>query len=322
MAQEPEHGAIVWRNGELIPWEKATIHVMSHVVNYGSSVFEGIRCYNTKRGPGIFRLPEHIERLINSARIYRMPIPYSSEEFVEACRQLVSVNEYKECYLRPIMFRGYGHFGVNPFPAPVDTYVCAWQWGKYLGPEAIEQGVDVCVSSWTRIAPNTMPMMAKAGANYMNSQLIKMEAKVNGFVEGIALDSQGYISEGSGENIFLVKNGTVMTPPLYSTILPGITRDTVIKICNSLSIPVVERAIPREMLYIADEVFFTGTAAEITPIRSVDKVTVGAGRRGPVTELVQKQFFDIVNGDVEDRFGWLTPVDASKAAIQTEPQHV
>lgn len=322
MAQEPEHGAYVWRNGELIPWEKATIHVMSHVVNYGSSVFEGIRCYNTKRGPGIFRLPEHIERLINSARIYRMPIPYSGEEFIEACRQLVSANEYKECYLRPLMFRGYGHFGVNPFPAPVDAYVCAWQWGKYLGPEAIEQGVDVCVSSWTRIAPNTMPMMAKAGANYMNSQLIKMEAKVNGFVEGIALDSQGYISEGSGENIFLVKNGTVMTPPLYSTILPGITRDTVIRICDSLSIPVVERAIPREMLYIADEVFFTGTAAEITPIRSVDKVTVGAGRRGPVTELIQKQFFDIVSGEVEDRFGWLTPVDSSKAAIQTEPQRV
>lgn len=322
MAQEPEHGAYVWRNGEVIPWEKATIHVMSHVVNYGSSVFEGIRCYNTKRGPGIFRLPEHIERLINSARIYRMPVPYSADEFIEVCKQLVTANEYQECYLRPLIFRGYGQFGVNPFPAPVDTYICVWPWGKYLGPEAIEQGVDVCVSSWTRIAPNTMPMMAKAGANYMNSQLIKMEAKVNGFVEGIALDSQGYISEGSGENIFLVKNGTVMTPPLYSTILPGITRDTVIKICESLSIPVLERAIPREMLYIADEVFFTGTAAEITPIRSVDKVTVGAGRRGPITELIQKNFFEIVNGDVEDRFGWLTPVESPKAAIQTEPQRV
>lgn len=319
MAQEPEHGAYVWRNGELIPWEQATIHVMSHVVNYGSSVFEGVRCYNTKRGPGIFRLPEHIERLINSARIYRMPIPYSAEEIIDACKQLVSANQYKECYLRPLMFRGYGHFGVNPFPAPVDTYVCAWQWGKYLGPEAIEEGVDVCVSSWTRIAPNTMPSMAKAGANYMNSQLIKMEAKVNGFVEGIALDAQGYISEGSGENIFLVKNGTVMTPPLYSTILPGITRDTVIKICENLAIPVVERAIPREMLYIADEVFFTGTAAEITPIRSVDKVTVGAGRRGPVTELVQKQFFDVVSGEAEDNFGWLTPVESPRAATQTEP---
>ncbi|HXG64041.1 MAG TPA: branched-chain amino acid transaminase [Blastocatellia bacterium] len=315
--KEPEHGAFVWHNGELIPWENATIHVMSHVVNYGSSVFEGIRCYHTKRGPGIFRLVEHIERLINSARIYRMPVPYSADDFIEACKQVVQANDYKECYLRPLVFRGYGHFGVDPFPAPMEVFVCAWQWGRYLGPEAIEQGVDVCVSSWTRIAPNTMPSMAKAGANYMNSQLIKMEAKVNGYVEGIALDAQGYISEGSGENIFLVKNGTVMTPPLYSTILPGITRDTIIKLCESMGIPVLERAIPREMLYVADEVFFTGTAAEITPIRSVDKVTVGAGRRGPVTERLQKVFFDIITGEVEDTFGWLTPVEAREAAIQS-----
>ena len=322
MMNGPEHGAFVWRNGELIPWEEATVHVMSHVINYGSSIFEGIRCYNTKRGSAIFRLDEHIERLYNSARIYRMPISYSEDEIRQVCKQIVLANDYKECYLRPLIFRGYGHFGVNPFPAPVEAFVCAWPWGKYLGEEALEQGVDVCVSSWTRIAPNTLPSMAKAGANYMNSQLIKMEAKVNDYVEGIALDPQGYISEGSGENIFLVRKGTVFTPPIYSTILPGITRDSIIKICKSLGIPVIQRALPREMLYISDEVFFTGTAAEITPIRSVDKVTVGEGRRGPITETIQKVFFDIINGETEDQFGWLTPVESPKAVSQHESQLV
>ena len=320
MINNPEHGAYVWHNGRIIRWEDATIHVMSHVVNYGSSIFEGIRCYDTKRGSAIFRLDAHIDRFVNSCHIYRMQIPYSADEIMAACRQVVVDNEYKHCYLRPIVIRGYGTFGVDPFPAPIETYICAWQWGKYLGAEALEQGVDVCVSSWTRIAPNTLPSMAKAGANYMNSQLIKMEAKVNGYVEGIALDPQGYISEGSGENVFLVKNGTVMTPPLYSTILPGITRDSVIKICERLGIPVVERAIPREMLYIADEVFFTGTAAEITPIRSVDKVVVGKGRRGPVCEEIQRQFFGIITGESDDMYGWLTPVEAPKAAAQHEPQ--
>ena len=320
MATEQEHGAFVWRNGEVVPWEDATIHVMSHVINYGSSVFEGIRCYDTKRGSAIFRLDAHIERLFNSAHIYRMQIGHSVGEISEACRQIVTANSYKECYLRPLVMRGYGSFGVDPFPCPIETYICAWQWGKYLGAEALEQGVEVCVSSWTRIAPNTLPSMAKAGANYMNSQLIKMEAKLNGYVEGIALDPQGYISEGSGENIFLIKDGTVMTPPLYSTILPGITRDSIIKICERLRIPVLERAIPREMLYIADEVFFTGTAAEITPIRSVDKVIVGAGRRGPITTEIQKQFFDIITGESEDEFGWLTPIEEPKAAAQIEPQ--
>jgi branched-chain amino acid aminotransferase len=330
MVKEQEHGAIVWHNGELVPWEDATIHVMTHVVNYGSSVFEGIRCYNTKRGPGIFRLSSHIERLLNSAHIYRMEVPYGFDDLVEASRQLVRANEYEECYLRPLIFRGYGTFGVDPFPCPIETYICTWQWGRYLGPEALEQGVDVCVSSWTRIAPNTLPSMAKAGANYMNSQLIKMEAKINGYVEGIALDPEGYISEGSGENIFLIKNGVVMTPPLYSTVLPGITRDSVIKICESMGIPVLERAIPREMLYIADEVFFTGTAAEITPIRSVDKVKVGAGKRGELTTEIQKRFFDIITGEVEDEFGWFTwvgspevrspKVGPTKAASQAEPQ--
>jgi branched-chain amino acid aminotransferase len=317
---EQEHGAFVWRNGEIVPWQQATIHVMSHVVNYGSSVFEGIRCYETRQGSAIFRLDEHIERLMNSAHIYRMPVGYEKEDIKEACKQIVTANNFTACYLRPLIFRGYGHFGVDPFPAPVDVYICAWVWGKYLGAEAIEQGVDVCVSSWTRIAPNTMPSMAKAGANYMNSQLIKMEAKVNGFAEGIALDAQGCISEGSGENLFLVKDGAVYTPPLYSTILPGITRDSVIKICESFGIPVVERAIPREMIYISDEAFFTGTAAEITPIRSVDRIQVGAGRRGPVTEQIQKRFFDIIKGEREDEFGWLTAVEAPKVAIQAEPQ--
>jgi branched-chain amino acid aminotransferase len=315
MVTEQEHGTIVWRNGEMIAWEKATIHVMTHVVHYGSSIFEGIRCYNTKRGSAIFRLDAHIERLLNSAHIYRMEVPFGYEEIAEACCRLVTANDYKECYLRPVIFRGYGTFGVDPFPAPIETYICAWPWGKYLGPEALEQGVDVCVSSWTRIAPNTLPSMAKAGANYMNSQLIKMEAKLNGYVEGIALDPQGYISEGSGENIFLIKDGVVMTPPLYSTILPGITRDSVIKICERMGIPVLERAIPREMLYISDEVFFTGTAAEITPIRSVDKVKVGSGRRGPLTEEIQKQFFAIITGEAEDAFGWLTPVKAAEPQL-------
>jgi branched-chain amino acid aminotransferase len=314
MATEQEHGAIVWRNGELIPWEKATIHVMSHVVNYASYVFEGIRCYNTKRGPGIFRLDAHLERLLNSARIYRMQVPFSYDEIKEACRQIVTANNYKECYLRPMIFRGYGAFGVDPFSSPIETCIATWQWGKYLGAEAIEQGVDVCVSSWTRIAPNTLPSMAKASANYMNSQLIKMEAKINGYAEGIALDPEGYISEGSGENIFLIKNGTVMTPPLYSTVLPGITRDSVIKICEGMGIPVLERAIPREMLYISDEVFFTGTAAEITPIRSVDRVQVGAGKRGQLTTEIQNRFFDIVTGKAEDEFGWFTWVGSPKAA--------
>jgi branched-chain amino acid aminotransferase len=320
MAKEQEHGGIVWHNGKMIPWREATIHVMTHVVNYGSSVFEGIRCYNTKQGPGIFRLDSHIERLLNSARIYRMQVPYDYGELMEACRQLVPANNYKECYLRPLIFRGYGTFGVDPFPCPIETYITTWPWGKYLGPEAIEQGVDVCVSSWTRNAPNTLPSMAKSGANYMNSQLIKMEAKINGYAEGVALDPEGYISEGSGENIFLIKNGTVMTPPLYSTILPGITRDSVIKICESKGIPVLERAIPREMLYIADEVFFTGTAAEITPIRSVDRVQVGEGKRGPITMELQKQFFDIITGEVEDEFGWFTWVETSKTVTQKEPQ--
>jgi branched-chain amino acid aminotransferase len=315
---EQEHGELIWHNGKLIAWKEATVHVMSHVINYGSSVFEGIRCYNTVNGSAIFRLDAHIERLFNSCHIYRMNVEFDSADIQDACCELVLANNFKECYLRPLIFRGYGTFGVDPFHAPMEAYICAWHWGKYLGQEGLEAGVDVCVSSWNRIAPNTLPAMAKAGANYMNSQLIKMEAKLNGYAEGIALDPQGQISEGSGENVFLIKNGTVMTPPLYSTILPGITRDSVIKICDKLGIPVLERAIPREMLYIADEAFFTGTAAEITPIRSVDKIKVGAGRRGPITELIQKEFFGIITGTSEDAFGWLTPVASRQVIAQTE----
>jgi branched-chain amino acid aminotransferase len=320
MDVKQEHGEFVWHNGEIIPWKDATIHIMSHVVNYGSSVFEGIRCYNTSHGSAIFRLDTHIDRLINSSRIYRMGLTYDSAQIQDACKKVVLANKFKECYLRPLVFRGYGAFGVDPLPVPLESYVCAWEWGKYLGAEAIEKGVDVCVSSWTRIAPNTLPSMAKAGANYMNSQLIKMEAKLNGYHEGIALDPQGYISEGSGENVFLIKDGIVMTPPLYSTILPGITRDSVIKICERLSIPVLERAIPREMLYIADEVFFTGTAAEIASIRSVDKVKVGSGSRGPITKVIQDQFYGIISGKDEDSFGWLTPVESRSEAPRMETQ--
>jgi branched-chain amino acid aminotransferase len=314
-----EAGKFVWHNGIVLPWEEATIHVMTHVVHYGSSVFEGIRCYETKRGSAIFRVAEHIQRLLNSAHIYRMNVPYNKAEIIDACKEMVVANEFKHCYLRPLIFRGYGSFGVDPFPVPVETYVCSWIWGKYLGKEALEQGVDVGVSSWARIAPNTLPAMAKAGANYMNSQLIKMEAKLNGYVEGIALDTNGFISEGSGENLFLVKDGTLMTPPLTSNVLQGITRDSVIKISKNLGIPVVEQTLPREMLYLADEVFFTGTAAEITPIRSVDKIQVGEGRRGEITKAIQDKFFAIVE-DGEDEYGWLTFVENTKAAPVSEPQ--
>ncbi len=305
----------IWRNGRFIPWEEATIHVLSHVVNYGTSVFEGIRCYSTPSGPAIFRMREHIRRWVDSAKIYRMePLGHTPEELAEAMLELVRVNELSSCYIRPIILRGYGEIGVNPLQNPVDVYMACWVWGKYLGEEALGQGVDVCVSSWTRIAPNTLPALAKAGANYMNSQLIKMEALTNGYTEGIALDSQGYVSEGSGENIFVVRDGKIHTPPLGASVLPGITRDSVLRLAQDLGIPVVETLVPREMLYIADEVFFSGTAAEITPIRSIDRIQIGKGRRGPVAEALQKEFFAIVNGEKPDRHGWLSPVHASQPA--------
>lgn len=297
----------IWHNGKFINWEDATLHVMSHVVHYGSSVFEGVRCYSQPKGPGIFRAPEHMQRLINSAKIYRMDVEYSREELVSAMVELVRINGVAPCYIRPIVLRGYGQLGVNPLESPIQVYIANYEWGRYLG-HGSDEGVDVCVSSWNRLAPNTMPAMSKAGANYMNSQLIKMEALTNGYVEGIALDVQGYVSEGSGENLFVVHQGSLHTPPLGNSILPGITRDSVVQLAKEMAIPVVEQLIPREMLYIADEVFFSGTAAEITPIRSVDKITVGKGAIGPVTKALQREFFNIVNGAVPDRFHWLTPV--------------
>jgi branched-chain amino acid aminotransferase len=299
----------IWHNGRFIDWDDAKIHVLAHVVNYGTSVFEGIRCYSTPAGPAIFRLREHIRRMIDSAKIYRMDLGYNVDELAEAMVELVRLNRMQACYLRPIALRGYGEIGVNPGKNPIEVYVACWEWGKYLGEEALAQGVDVCVSSWTRLAPNTLPTLAKSGANYMNSQLIKMEALANGYSEGIALDSGGYVSEGSGENIFVVRDGKILTPPLGASVLPGITRDSVLKLAAELGIPVMETLVPREMLYIADEVFFSGTAAEITPIRSIDKITIGKGRRGPVAEKLQHEFFSIIEGSKPDRYGWLTPVN-------------
>ncbi|MBI1358381.1 MAG: branched-chain amino acid transaminase [Acidobacteria bacterium] len=301
--------AKIWRNGELVDWDEARVHVMTHALHYGTSVFEGIRCYSTKKGPAVFRLREHIRRMFDSSKIYRMDITkYTQEQIADACVELVRVNELKACYVRPLAFRGYGEVGVLSLKNPIDVYVICWEWGKYLGPEALEEGVDVCVSSWTRIAPNTLPAMAKVAANYMNSQLIKMEATLNGYAEGIALDANGYVSEGSGENVFLVRDGKIYTPPLGTSALPGITRDTVITLAREAGLTVTEQVIPREWLYIADELFFTGTAAEITPIRSVDKIKIGGGRRGPTTEKLQRAFQAIITGEVDDRFGWLSPV--------------
>lgn len=308
----------VWKNGEFINWEDATIHVMAHVVNYGSSVFEGIRCYETSKGPAIFRLSEHMQRLCNSAKIYRMDSKFTRDEFCDAAVELVRQSGLEHCYLRPIIFRGLDNetpsFGVNPFPAPIDSYIATWQWGKYLGEEALEAGIDVCVSSWTRITSNSMPSMAKAGANYMNSQLIKMEALLGGYSEGIALDDRGMVSEGSGENIFLVNNGKLITPPLGASVLPGITRDSVIQIAKELGIDIVETNIQRAALYLADEVFFTGTAAEITPIRSIDKITVGSGKRGELTKVIQDEFFKIIDATRPAPFGaeWLTFINEEK----------
>ncbi len=305
---------VIWMNGKLVPWDDAKIHVGAHVIHYGSAVFEGLRCYATPDGPAVFRLDAHTERLYNSAKIYRMDVPYSRDEMTRAQLETVAANKMEACYIRPVIYRGYGQLGVNPFPCPVDVAIMVWDWGRYLGQEALETGVDVCVSSWARIAPNTLPAMAKTAANYMNSQLIKMEAIKAGYIEGIALDSEGYLSEGSGENLFLVKNGTLLTPPLVSSVLPGITRDSVMQLAHRLSIPVEEARMPREMLYIADEVFLTGTAAEITPVRSVDKITIGSGKRGPVTEALQRAFFDVVECRVPDELGWLTPVRDVRAA--------
>jgi branched-chain amino acid aminotransferase len=295
----------IWMNGKLVKWDDAKIHVLSHVIHYGSSWFEGIRCYNTKRGPAIFRLDAHLRRLYDSVKIYRTEIPYTKQQMEEAIRETIRANNLKACYIRPIVYRGYGDIGVNPTNCPVDVAIAVWEWGAYLGDEALEKGIDVCVASWQRYAPNTAPTMAKAGGNYLNSQLIKLEALAGGYVEGIALDSFGNVSEGSGENIFLVRDNTVFTPPISAALLPGVTRSSVMTLARDLGYKLVEMNIPREMLFTVDELFFTGTAAEITPIRSVDRIPVGDGKPGAVTKEIQNAFFDIVkNGN--DKYEWLS----------------
>ena len=298
----------IWFNGEFVPWDAANVHVTAHALHYGSSVFEGIRAYEIGGAPAIFRLGAHVDRLFNSCKIYRMDVGYSKEALEQAVIETVKVNKLKSCYIRPLVFRGYGAIGVNPLPCSVEAVIFAFEWGKYLGPEAIEQGVDVGVSSWRRMAPGSSVASAKIGGQYINSQFIRMEAAEHGYTEGIALDINGYVSEGSGENIFIIRDGIIYTPPLASSILGGITRDSVITLARDLGYTVKEEMLPRELLYIADEVFFTGTAAEITPIRSIDHITIGNGCRGPITERLQAQFFGIVSGAVQDRHGWLTPV--------------
>ncbi len=297
---------LIWHNGKLIPWTDANLHVMSHVVNYGSSVFEGIRCYQTEKGPAVFRLRDHIQRLLDSAKIYRMEIDYSLDQLFQATLDLLLANKVYPCYIRPIILRGYGTVGVDPTGSPIEVYIANYEWGKFLG--GADEGIDVCVSSWNRLAPNTMPTMSKSGANYMNSQLIRMEALVNGYSEGIAFDVTGYVSEGPGENIFLVHKDRLYTPPLANSVFPGITRNSVLHIAQDLGIPIHEQTVPRELLYLAEEVFFTGTAAEVTPIRSVDRITVGDGKIGPVTRAIRSEFYAIANGTAPDRHGWLTPV--------------
>jgi branched-chain amino acid aminotransferase len=309
--EKPDEGAAIlkakkiWMDGELVDWDDATIHVLSHVVHYGSSVFEGMRCYKTRDGSACFRLAEHYERLRRSAKIYRMDYAYSDEELIEATKELIRVNGLEACYIRPAVFRGFRQMGVNPMHCPIQTVIAVWEWGAYLGDEAAEQGIDVCVSSWARLAPDTMPSLAKAGANYMNSQLMKMEAVLNGYAEAIALDVHGYVCEGSGENVFIVKEGGLVTPPSGASILPGITRHAVIQLAKKMGIKVRRQIMPREGLYIADEVFLTGSAAEITPVRAVDHITVGDGRPGPVTRKLRDAFMAIVRGEAEDTFGWL-----------------
>jgi len=313
MASFPGTGKI-WMNGSLVDWADARIHVASHIVHYGSGVFEGARCYETPAGPACFRLDAHMRRLIDSARIYRMVPAYSQQALTAAVLDLIRVNGFKACYIRPLVYRGYDQLGVDPSPCPIDVAILLWEWGAYFTKDAIEQGLDVKVSTWARIAPNTMPGMAKSVANYANSQLIKMEAIAEGYAEGIALDTQGNLSEGSGQNVFVVRDGVIHTPPLGSSILGGITRDSVITIARDLGYEVREQVLPREMLYIADEVFFVGTAVEVTPIKSVDRVTVGSGRRGPVTEALQQRFFQIVHGDAPDTHGWLQYVNSRETA--------
>jgi len=290
----------IWMNGKLVDWGEAKIHVLSHVVHYGSSVFEGIRCYRTKKGSAIFRMQAHTERLFNSAKIYHMEIPFTQEQINKAMMETVKSNKLAECYIRPVVYRGYDHLGVDPTGCPIDVAIAVWEWGKYL------PNSTACVSSWVKIAPNTLPAMAKSGANYMNSQLIKLEALSHGYGEGIALDAYGYVSEGSGENIFIVRDKALITPPYAASILPGITRNTVITLAQELGYKVIEENIPREALYVAGEVFFTGTAAEISPVTHIDKVKIGCGEPGQITKSLQARFRGIVTAEEPDKWGWLT----------------
>ncbi|MBC7235989.1 MAG: branched-chain amino acid transaminase [Chloroflexi bacterium] len=298
----------IWFDGEFVPWDEAKVHVLSHALHYGSSVFEGIRCYATESGPAVFCLPQHIRRMYNSCKIYRIDVPYTPDQISQAILDTIRKNGLRSCYIRPLIFRGYEQLGVEPRTCPVNVVIAVWEWGAYLGPEALERGVDVGVSSWRRMAPDTTPAMAKVGGHYTNSQLIRMEAAEHGYAEGIALDIAGYVSEGSGENIFVVLDGVLYTPPVSASVLPGITRNCVITLARDLGYEVRQQLIPRELLYVADELFFTGTAAEVTPIRSVDHIVIGPGRRGPITTKLQNEFFKIVSGKVQDRYRWLTPV--------------
>jgi branched-chain amino acid aminotransferase len=306
----------IWMNGKLVEWKDATIHIASHVIHYGSGVFEGARCYSTPKGSACFRLDEHMARLIKSAKIYRMEYKLDLGGWRSAVLDTIRANKMKACYIRPLIYRGYDTLGVNPLPNPVDAAILLWEWGAYLGPEALEQGVDMCISSWSRMAPNTLPAMAKATANYANSALIKMQALADGYSEGIALDVNGNVSEGSGQNIFIVRDGQIFTPPISASILGGITRDSIITLARDRGYTVSETDLPRESLYIADEVFVVGTAAEVTPIRSIDKITIGGGRRGPITETLQRAFFSVINGDAPDTHRWLTYVYAEEAALR------
>lgn len=306
--QQVDH---IWRNGALIPWADAQVHVLSHALHYGTSFFEGIRSYDTPSGPVVFRLTDHVKRLVDSARIYSVDLPYSPAELAEACKQVLRANKLGSAYLRPVSFIGYGSIGVVPAKdTPIDTYIAAFPWGAYLGEEARTKGVDVCVSSWNRMAPNTAPTGAKAGGNYLSSYLISREAKSRGYAEGIGLDVDGRLSEGAGENLFLVKDGKLMTPPASSSILQGITRDSVIRLAKREGLEVVEQALPREMLYLCDEAFFTGTAAEVTPIRSIDDKATRAAGAGPITRLIMDRFFGLFEGRTQDDWGWLEPVHA------------
>ncbi|MGD8810980.1 MAG: branched-chain amino acid transaminase [Gammaproteobacteria bacterium] len=303
-------GKYIWHEGQLVPWASATTHVLSHALHYGSSVFEGIRVYRTPDGPVGFRLTDHIERMFDSAKVYRLVIPWSVEQLVAACHAVITENDLREgAYIRPIAFRGYGEMGVaGDITQPAVCSVAAWQWGSYLGDGGLENGVDVCISSWQRVAPNTLPALAKAGGNYLSSILVTLEARRLGFAEGIALNPAGFVSEGAGENVFIVRDGRVYTPPAAASILAGITRNTVIELARAADIEVIEENITREMLYLADEMFMTGSAAEVTPVRSVDRISVGEGRRGPVTERLQAEFFGLFDGTTDDRWGWLEPI--------------